>query len=222
MTASSGSESSGVGDGQVALFPLGLVQFPAFPLELQVFEPRYLSMLSDLRRRGANEFGVVTIRSGHEVGMGNAHALAEVGCMVRIEATRPQGNRILLRAVGTWRFDRIEPQETGRAYVTARVRRLPEDPTAPDPEALARLQGAVQAYAETAGGQLPQLPADADGLTWLLAAGGPLTEAEQLQALAAPRTERMELLTSWLRRETGLLRDTRSRPFHTDRTPPVN
>lgn len=208
---------------QVALFPLGLVQFPNMPLELQVFEPRYLSMLSDLRRRGAQEFGVVTIRSGHEVGVGNVHALAEVGCMVHIEATRPQGNRILVRAVGTWRFDRIEQLDDGRAYSSARVRRLGDEPaSSADPGAVARLKRALEAYAETVETQLPSLPVDADELTWFAAAGGPLTEAEQLRALAAPRAERLAMLTDWLRRETALLRTIRSQPFHPDRTPPVN
>jgi Lon protease-like protein len=209
-------------DRPVALFPLGLVQFPAFPLELQVFEPRYLRMLSDLRRRGTQEFGVVTIRSGHEVGVGNIHELADVGCMVRIEATRPDGDRILLRGVGTWRFDRIELLEHGRAYVTARVRRLPDDSGVPDPEAVERLHSALLAYAATSGVALPTLPEDIDERTWFITAGGPLTEAEQLRALAAPRAERMALLTEWLRREAGLLRSTHSLPFRADRTPPTN
>lgn len=207
---------------QIPLFPLGLVQFPTFPLELQVFEPRYLAMLSDLRRRGADEFGVVTIRSGHEVGAGNVHALAEVGCVVRVERTRPEGARVLLRAVGTWRFDSIESLAQSRAYTIARVRRLGEEPGHAEPDDLIRLRNALLAYAETAGIALRTLPVDPDELTWWAAAAGPLTEAEQLQALASPRAERIRLLTGWLRRETALLRSTHSRPFRGDRTPPTN
>lgn len=215
-------ESSTPQQREVALFPLGLVQFPTFPLELQVFEPRYLAMLSDLRRRGEREFGVVTIRSGHEVGRDNVHALAEVGCMVRVEEAQPAGARILLRAVGTWRFDTIEPLDPARAYTMARVRRLSDDGGGSEPEDLIRLRNTLLAYAETAGVELRTLPADPDELTWWAAAGGPLTEAEQLQALAAPRAERMRLLTGWLRRETALLRSTQSLPFRGDRTPPTN
>lgn len=207
---------------QVALFPLGLVQFPTFPLELQVFESRYLTMLSDLRRRGEKEFGVITIRSGFEVGEGNVHALAEVGCMVRVERTHPEGSRVLLKAIGTWRFGSIEPLEHSRAYATARVRRLIEDPYGADAEETARLRSALLAYADTAGVALRTLPVDAEELTWWAAAGGPLTEAEQLQALAAPLGERIRLLIGWLRRETALLRSTHSLPFRSERTPPTN
>lgn len=205
----------------VPLFPLGMVQFPGFPLDLQVFEPRYLTLLSDLRKRGQQEFGVITIRSGHEVGVGNVHSLAEVGCMVRIERTVPQGSRIMVRARGTWRFDQIELIDDGRAYRSARVRRL-IDHEEPDPASAGRLRSALEGYAAAAHLELPTLPSDPDELIWLITAVGPFTEPEQLQALAAPRRERIELLIGWLRRETRLLRETGSVPFRTDRTPPAN
>ena len=54
----------------MAMFPLGTVLFPFARLPLHVFEPRYRVLVHDcLRNR--NEFGVVLIERGHEVGGGD-------------------------------------------------------------------------------------------------------------------------------------------------------
>lgn len=54
---------------RVPLFPLGTVLVPGATLPLQVFEPRYVVMLSDLlNSMDIPEFGVVAIKQGHEVG----------------------------------------------------------------------------------------------------------------------------------------------------------
>nr|WP_238148157.1 LON peptidase substrate-binding domain-containing protein [Janibacter hoylei] len=49
------------------MFPLGTVLLPGQPLPLQVFEPRYLTMLRDVAD-GDGRFGVVLIDRGFEVG----------------------------------------------------------------------------------------------------------------------------------------------------------
>jgi Lon protease-like protein len=52
---------------EIPLFPLGTVLFPGGPLQLKIFEPRYLDMISRcLRER--SRFGVVAIKEGSEVG----------------------------------------------------------------------------------------------------------------------------------------------------------
>jgi Lon protease-like protein len=51
----------------IPMFPLGSVLFPAMPLGLRVFEPRYLQMLQDVMPDGPAEFGVVLIERGQEV-----------------------------------------------------------------------------------------------------------------------------------------------------------
>ena len=48
------------------LFPLGTVLFPQGILPLQIFEVRYLDMISRCHRAGA-PFGVVSLSSGNEV-----------------------------------------------------------------------------------------------------------------------------------------------------------
>lgn len=65
---------------QLPLFPLGTVLFPGARLPLRVFEPRYVAMLGHLAAGPQpGRFGVVAIRSGHEVGRGNARALHRIG-----------------------------------------------------------------------------------------------------------------------------------------------
>lgn len=52
---------------KIPLFPLTTVLFPQGILPLRIFEPRYLSMISDCMRNDS-EFGVVLITQGHEAG----------------------------------------------------------------------------------------------------------------------------------------------------------
>lgn len=208
---------------ELPLFPLGIVQFPGSPLDLQIFEQRYLQMLDDLEGRDPQEFGVVAISSGHEVGRENLHGLEHAGCAVRVERTRRVGARVLLRAVGTWRFDQIDTIERETPYLTARVRPLLEGPAdASDGPAVAELRSALIAYADAAEIELGTVPADPDDLTWWVAASAPLTRAEQVQLLSAPRAERLALLTRSLRRERRLLRSTSSVPFASDRRTHTN
>ncbi|MFO8002808.1 LON peptidase substrate-binding domain-containing protein [Thioalkalivibrio sp.] len=51
---------------RVPLFPLNTVLFPDGLLPLRIFETRYIDMIRDCLRGGANGFVVVSIRQGHE------------------------------------------------------------------------------------------------------------------------------------------------------------
>lgn len=201
---------------ELPLFPLGVVQFPTMPLDLQIFEPRYLALLNDLGSTGLREFGIVAIRSGHEVGADNLHRIAEAGCAVKIIDVRPTADRVLVQVRGTWRFDSIEILDTPKPYAMAKVRRLPDHPPHVDHE-VAPLRSALLAYASAAGVELHTIPAEPDELVWWTAAGGPLTLDEQLAILQASEQERIDLLARWLRREASLLLNTGSVPFRPDR-----
>ncbi len=94
------------------MFPLGSVLLPGQLMPLHVFEARYQAMLEHCRAHD-DEFGVVLIQRGHEVGGGDVRS--DVGTVARIlEAD--------LVAPGHW------------AIVTAGVRRvrvtrwLPDEP----------------------------------------------------------------------------------------------
>lgn len=53
---------------RLPMFPLGTPLVPGSLLPLQIFEPRYQQMISDVLESSEPEFGVVLIERGHEVG----------------------------------------------------------------------------------------------------------------------------------------------------------
>ncbi|NNG18946.1 LON peptidase substrate-binding domain-containing protein [Naumannella sp. ID2617S] len=212
---------------QIPLFPLGTVQVPGMVLNLQVFEPRYRELVADLLRRpeSEREFGVVTIRSGHEVGEQNLHSIAEVGCAVRVTTLREAEGRILLQAVGRWPFRVREVLESEHPYLTAEVEPvgLTEATDQRLAESGAGLVAALQAYARQRGGELGALPTDPEQLGWLVVAQGPLELADSLAALAEPDpVARLDRLRRRVRQETVLLGRTASVPFAADRNPSSN
>src|SRR3984885_1434546 len=70
-----------VAAAELPLFPLHTVLLPGGPLQLQVFEPRYLDMVGRCMRAGA-PFGVVRILNGSEAG--TASDIAVTGTSARI------------------------------------------------------------------------------------------------------------------------------------------
>ncbi|MCT1617589.1 LON peptidase substrate-binding domain-containing protein [Janibacter hoylei] len=105
------------------MFPLGTVLLPGQPLPLQVFEPRYLTMLRDVAS-GDGRFGVVLIERGFEVGGGDQRF--DVGCIAGIEQVRPMpGGHVGLLARGQERIEVVDwlPDDP---YPRAEVRRLPD------------------------------------------------------------------------------------------------
>lgn len=73
------------------LFPLNTVLFPGCILDLQIFEARYLDMVSACMRRGEG-FGVVALLEGREVGEA-ARRFSTLGCeaLIRDFQQRPNG-----------------------------------------------------------------------------------------------------------------------------------
>ena len=63
------------------MFPLGSVLVPTALLPLHVFEQRYRAMVADVLG-GDNEFGVVLIDRGHEVGGGDVRS--DIGTIARV------------------------------------------------------------------------------------------------------------------------------------------
>ena len=85
------------------IFPLGTVLFPYMPLQLRLFEERYLVMLSRVLEQEPAEFGVVLIERGQEVGGGEQRfRYGTVAQIAQLEA--PEGYVVLV-AVGTRRFE---------------------------------------------------------------------------------------------------------------------
>lgn len=111
------------------MFPLGTVLLPGAVLPLQIFEPRYRTMLADCLQ-GEPEFGVVMIERGSEVGGGDQRAL--VGTIARIvELQELPGDRIGLVAVGTQRI-RVNAWLPDDPYPLADVDQWFDEPAEPD------------------------------------------------------------------------------------------
>lgn len=105
---------------ELPLFPLKTVLFPGCPLDLQVFEPRYLDMLSRTLKAGEH-FGIVTLLEGSEVGEA-AHSLACIGCEALIQDWQRQPNGLLgIRVQGGRRFSiqqtKLQPDQLTIAQI---------------------------------------------------------------------------------------------------------
>lgn len=89
------------------LFPLGTVLCPGAQLPLRIFEPRYVAMLADLAGgpQQPARFGVIAIRTGHEVGAHNARSLHRVGCVAMLrDVARQEDGSYAITTVGSERF----------------------------------------------------------------------------------------------------------------------
>jgi Lon protease-like protein len=86
----------------IPLFPLATVLFPGGPLELRIFEPRYLDLVRECTRADKH-FGVCLILEGQEAG--GPAAPAAVGTLARITDFFTTGESILgITAEGGTRF----------------------------------------------------------------------------------------------------------------------
>ncbi|MGA8133453.1 MULTISPECIES: LON peptidase substrate-binding domain-containing protein [Pseudomonas] len=114
----------------LALFPLNTVLFPGCILDLQIFEARYLDMISRCMKQGSG-FGVVCILEGQEVGDA-PEGFALVGCEALIRDFQQQDNGLLgIRVEGGRRF-RVLSSELQRDQLTvAEVEWLDEVPEQP-------------------------------------------------------------------------------------------
>ncbi|MDQ1466858.1 MAG: ATP-dependent Lon protease [Actinomycetota bacterium] len=106
-----------------AMFPLGTVLFPHALLSLHVFEPRYRAMTRDVLD-GDQEFGVVLIERGSEVGGGDVRF--DVGTMAHIvQASELPDGRFALAVVGVQRF-RVDRWLPDAPYPRAEIVELAE------------------------------------------------------------------------------------------------
>ncbi|MFC3940764.1 ATP-dependent protease [Pseudomonas gingeri NCPPB 3146 = LMG 5327] len=129
----------------LALFPLNTVLFPGCTLDLQIFEARYLDMISRCMKQGSG-FGVVCILEGEEVGRA-AEGFARVGCEALIRDFQQQDNGLLgIRVEGGRRF-RVLGSELQRDNLTVAdvewLDEIPEQPLQDEDEDLVALLKAL-------------------------------------------------------------------------------
>lgn len=118
---------------RVALFPLAAVLYPQGVLPLRVFEARYLDMVRDCMRDGTL-FGVNLITDPRATEVSRTTALAEVGCLARIEAWDMKQLGVLhIRAVGQDRFRLLETETQADGLVLGDIQLIDPDDDAPVP-----------------------------------------------------------------------------------------
>jgi hypothetical protein len=118
---------------RVALFPLSTVLFPQGVLPLRVFEARYLDMVRDCMREGTL-FGVCLITDSRASDVSRTTALAEVGCLARIDAwDMKQLGLLHIRAVGQDRFRLLGTETQADGLVVGDVELIDPDDDAPVP-----------------------------------------------------------------------------------------
>lgn len=185
---------------KLPLFPLDTVLFPGCTLDLQIFEARYLDMVSQCLKAG-HGFGVVHILAGGEVGAAPT-SFAQVGCEALIRDWQQLPNGLLgIRVVGGRRFD-VQASEVLRDQLTVAEVAWRSDP---DPQPLADqhadlivllaalgqhpmvktlgLGGAVDDQAALASQLAYLLPFDAQQKIELLGLDEPQQQLEQIQSL---------------------------------------
>lgn len=152
------------------LFPLGTVLFPGGYLPLQIFETRYLDMITKCHQAGA-PFGIVTLKHGSEVRQApDSDHLAqqiffETGTLASITGlNRPQPNLLLIQCRGLQRFVVSQHELLKHGLWIASVRVHPDDLQVLVPDdlqpvaaALRRVISTLQAQG-TAADQMPMQP----------------------------------------------------------------
>ena len=188
------------------LFPLNTVLFPGCILDLQIFEARYLDMVSACMRRGEG-FGVVALLEGREAGEA-ARRFSTLGCEALIRDFQQRPNGLLgIRVEGGRRLRVGEVSVQADQLTLAEVSWLDEAEDAPLLAEHADLAALLSALAEhplvaglSMGGVVAGQQALANQLAYLL----PFSIEQKLQLLQldAP-LQRLELIQYLLDRMQG-------------------
>ncbi|WP_241977040.1 LON peptidase substrate-binding domain-containing protein [Cryobacterium sp. Sr8] len=178
------------------MFPLGSVLFPHMPLQLRVFEDRYLVMLSRILESDPAEFGVVLIERGQETGGGEQRF--RHGTLARlVQMVAPEGF-VGLVAQGGRRFEVIDWLEED-PYPQAEVQELAElawdDRLLPLRERAEREVRRALARASEFSDQLwppdVELSGDPAAAAWQLAGIAPLGPLDQVSLLRSATMEQL-------------------------------
>ena len=117
------------------LFPLNTVLFPGGSLQLQIFEVRYLDLISRCDDTGA-PFGIVALTKGEEVRRPDPQAhdgvadevFADVGTLTTVSTlSAPQAGLLLVRCTAGERFRITRRERLKHGLWVADVELLPAD-----------------------------------------------------------------------------------------------
>ncbi|MBC7442824.1 MAG: LON peptidase substrate-binding domain-containing protein [Ramlibacter sp.] len=176
------------------MFPLGSVLFPYMPLQLRVFEDRYLVMLSRILHEEPAEFGVVLIERGQEVGGGERRF--PVGTVAQVTEVEAAEGFVGVTAQGERRIEVLD-WLTEDPHPQATVHEL--EPLAWEDEMLPLREQAEQAvrralalaseFADQLWPSTVELSHDPVAAAWQLAGIAPLGALDQISLLQSTTME---------------------------------
>jgi len=175
---------------ELPLFPLSAVLLPGGRLPLQIFEPRYLDLVSHCMKTDSG-FGIVRITSGHEVIIAQGTtppATAEIGTLARIVDwdALPAG-RLRITVEGSRRFRILGSRVQANGLLLGEVQWLAEPASGPLADEHLFLHDIMSGLAEHPA--LARLGVsgswhDSASLSWALAQYLPLEESDRYAVLA--------------------------------------
>jgi len=212
---------------QLPIFPLNTVLFPGVSVPLHVFEDRYRALVHHLLTipdKTMRLFGVVAIREGYEVGLGNAsskQSVHRVGTVVQLTSVEPyEDGRFDIEVVGRHRL-RLDALDTSGSFLVGEVETLTERTAtgANASQEASRTLDTFEEYrrrlSEMRGGAVldGEMPQDPEYLSYSLAATCLLTLAERQSLLEADTArERLIMLRHTLIEEMRAMRAIPSLP----------
>ena len=149
---------------RVPLFPLNTVLFPGGPLPLRIFEPRYLSMVSNCVQNDT-PFGVLLIREGGETGPATTH---EVGTLARIADWFQGSDGVLgVTAIGEQRFRVVSSHGQASGLNVGNIEILPDEPSIPLPEEYRAMPEILTGVLDDLGRLYESLERHMDDASWV-------------------------------------------------------
>lgn len=184
---------------ELPMFPLGSVLFPYMPIQLRVFEERYLIMLASILESEGPEFGVTLIERGQEVG-GGEHRFT-IGTVAQVTQLEARDDFIALAAQGERRIS-VDRWLDEDPFPHASVSLLDElqwddslEPLRATAEKTVRRALAVASeFSEQLWAAVVELGDDPIQSSWQLAGIAPVGQLDQLRMLRSTSTE--QLLTT--------------------------
>lgn len=149
---------------ELPLFPLSTVLFPGGPLQLRIFEPRYLSMISRCMRE-EHGFGVVLIDAGSEVGSATFVSTGTVAQIVDWHQGRDGLLGIMAEGRERARVRRWRQQDDG-LYV-GELDLLESEPKLALPEEFRFLSRLLEELIQGLGAHYRRVPMLFDDATWV-------------------------------------------------------
>lgn len=174
---------------RLPLFALEAWLFPHIPLQLQVFERRYLDMVTE-QLKNDQGFGVVAIRQGREVGA--VPEIFPLGVAVGVVDWGQRSNGVLSITVqGKHKFRVLRREVQPNQLLVGDIEYLPDEDARPIDEhylGLLRLLNQLKQHAAIKAMALPPV-SDTAELSWQLAQVLPLGPVEKMALLALERPE---------------------------------